>query len=75
MKFNKELHQKVKYDGQLYAVILEEFPDYYKKKRDAVIVIHPMSNDWIVQITNPEVRKHLMVKKGSATEVAPEVMG
>jgi hypothetical protein len=74
MKFNKDMHQKVRYDGQLYVVILEEFPDYHKRNADDPVVLHPIGNDWIVRITNPTVRKFLTVKKGSSTEVGPDIM-
>jgi hypothetical protein len=74
MKFNKDHHQKVRYDGQLYVVILEEFPDYHQHSKDYPVVLHPVGNDWIVRITNPTVRKFLTVKKGTSQEVSPEVM-
>jgi hypothetical protein len=74
MKFNKESHQKVRYDGQLYVVLLEEFPDYHKQNAEYPVVLHPVGNDWIVRITNPTIRKFLTVKKGSSVEVAPEIM-
>jgi hypothetical protein len=74
MKFNKDHHQKVRYDGQLYVVILEEFPDYHRRSKDYPVVLHPVGNDWIVRITNPTVRKFLTVQKGTSQEVSPEVM-
>ena len=74
MKFNKDVHQKVRYDGQLYVVLLEEFPDYHGSTGDLPVVLHPIGNDWIVRITNPTVRKFLTVKKSSSEEVSPEVM-
>ena len=74
MKFDKNDHQKVRYAGQLYAVILEELPDYYQKGPDFPVVLHPVGNDWIVHITNPTVRRFLTVNKGSFTEVDPAVI-
>jgi hypothetical protein len=74
MKFAKEYHQKVRFDGQLYVVILEEFPRYYESDAEALMVLHPVGNDWIVKVTNPTVRKFLTVKKGTSQEVDPEVM-
>jgi hypothetical protein len=74
MKFNKEDHQKVRYDGQLYVVILEEFPEYYHKDESYQVVLHPIGNDWIVQITNPTVRSFLTVKKGNSLEVSPDIL-
>ena len=74
MKFNKDEHQKVRYEGQLYAVILHEFPDYYEQGVDYPVVLHPTANNWIVQITNPLMRSMLTVSKGSSTEVSPDVM-
>jgi hypothetical protein len=74
MKFDRNEHQKVRYDGQLYVVILEEFPDYYKKDPNSPVVLHPIGNDWIVRITNPTVRNFLTVRKGSSQEVSAEVM-
>ena len=74
MKFDKDVHQKVRYDGQLYVVMLEEFPDYHKRGSEFPVVLHPIGNDWIVRITNPTVRKYLTVNKGSSQEVAPETM-
>jgi hypothetical protein len=74
MRFNKDDHQKVRYDGQLYVVILEECPDYYRRDSNAPVVLHPIGNDWIVRITNPTVRTFLTVRKGSSVEVAPDVM-
>jgi hypothetical protein len=74
MKFNKENHQKVRYDGQLYVVILEEFPEYHRMDSNSAVVLHPIGNDWIVQITNPTVRNFLTVRKGNSLEVAPDVM-
>jgi hypothetical protein len=75
MKFNKAQHQKVRYDGQLYVVILDEFPEYYRKDGDYPVVLHPIGNDWIVRISNPKVRQYLTVKKRSFAEVDPEIMG
>lgn len=69
MKFDKSQHQKVRYDGQLYVVLFEEYPDYMRLPAEAPIVLHPIGNDWIVKITNPTVRKFLTVAKGTATEV------
>jgi hypothetical protein len=74
MKFNRDSHQKVRYDGQLYVVILEEFPDYYNMDSNRLVVLHPIGNDWIVRITNPTVRSYLTVKKGNSLEVGPDVM-
>jgi hypothetical protein len=74
MKFNKAQHQKVRYDGQLYVVILDEFPEYYGKDGDYPVVLHPVGNDWIVRISNPKVRQYLTVKKGSFDEVGPEIL-
>jgi hypothetical protein len=74
MKFNKDMHQKVRYDGQLYVVILEEFPDYHRRDASYPVVLHPIGNDWIVKITNPTVRKFLTVKKGNSIEVGPDIM-
>ena len=74
MKFSKEYHQKVRFDGQLYVVILEEFPLYHESDAETLVVLHPVGNDWIVRVTNPTVRKFLTVKKGTSHEVAPEVM-
>jgi hypothetical protein len=69
MEFNPELHHKVKYHGQLYVVILEEFPAYHTAGKEYEIVVHPICNDWIVHITNPDVRKGLTVKKGDGEAV------
>lgn len=74
MRFNKETHQKVRYDGQLYVVLLEEFPEYHRMDTDFRVVLHPIGNDWIVRITNPTVRTYLTVRKGQSVEVGPEVM-
>ena len=74
MKFSKADHQKVRFDGQLYVVILDEFPLYYESDADALVVLHPVGNDWVVRVTNPTVRTFLTVKKGTSQEVAPEVM-
>lgn len=74
MKFDKNDHQKVRYEGQLYAVILQEFPDYYRQDDNYPVVLHPIGNDWIVRITNPTVRTLLTVPKGSSVKVSPEVM-
>ena len=74
MRFNKSNHQKVRFEGQLYVVILEEFPEYHARGSDYPVVLHPIGNDWIVRITNPTVRKYLTVQKGASKEVGPEVM-
>jgi hypothetical protein len=74
MKFDKNQHQKVRYAGQLYVVILSEFPSYHNEPDSFPVVLHPIGNEWIVQITNPAVRIHMTVKKGSLTKVPPETM-
>lgn len=71
MEFDPTLHQKVKYHGQLYVVILSEYPDYYSASKDFELVIHPVCHDWIVYITNPSVRKGLTVKKGDGEMIEP----
>jgi hypothetical protein len=75
MHFDKEQHRKVRYDGQLYAVILEEFPEYPTALKDYPVVLHPVGNDWIVHISNPKVRQFLTVKKGLCTEVPADTKG
>jgi hypothetical protein len=69
MKFDKNLHQKVRYDGQLYVVLLDEFPQYHTQGKDYKVVLHPIANEWIVPITNPKVREFMVVQKGNAIEV------
>lgn len=74
MKFDKELHQKVRYEGQLYVVILEETDNYYRQGENYPVVLHPVANDWIVRFTNPAVRKYLTVEKGSFEELSEFIM-
>jgi hypothetical protein len=74
MEFNHELHQKVRYAGQLYVVILEEFPNFYQADANEEFVLHPISNDWIVHIISPTVRNLLKVKKKDFTLVQHEAM-
>jgi hypothetical protein len=68
LKFDPAKHQKVRYDGQLYVVIFDEFPDYFLGDDALEVVLHPVCNDRIVHITSDTVRKFLTVKKGSARE-------
>ncbi len=63
MEFNPELHQKVRYMGQLYVVMLDEFPTFHSAPVNDEFVLHPISNDWIVHIISPTVRNLLKVKK------------
>jgi hypothetical protein len=63
MEFNPELHQKVRYMGQLYVVMLDEFPNFPSASLSEEFVLHPISNDWIVHIISPTVRNLLKVKK------------
>jgi hypothetical protein len=69
MKFDKKLHQKVRFDGQLYVVLLDEFPEYHKEGKNYKIVLHPIANEWIVRITNPKIREYMVIEKGNAVEV------
>ncbi len=69
LRFNPQSHQKVRYDGQLYVVILDEFPDYYQADANYEVVLHPVTHDRVVHITSTSVRKFLTVKKGSAEQV------
>jgi hypothetical protein len=73
MRFDKKLHQKVRYDGQLYVVLLDEFPEYHKEDQNYKVVLHPIANEWIVRITNPMIRAHMMVEKGNTIEVPHHV--
>jgi hypothetical protein len=75
MQFNHDLHQKVRYAGQLYVVVLEEFPDFQHGDQHFEVVLHPISNDWIVHIKSQAVRNFLRVKKGDCTLVEQAVMG
>jgi hypothetical protein len=68
VKFDPAKHQKVRYDGQLYVVILDEFPGYYRGDDAYEVVLHPVCHDRVVHITSNTVRKFLTVKKGSAQE-------
>ena len=72
MKFDRKLHQKVRYQGQLYAILLEEFPDYRKGDDNYKVVLHPIGNDWIVHMTNPTVRELMTLRKGDFSEVLPQ---
>lgn len=74
MRFNQQLHQKVRYQGQLYVIIFEEFPEYRRADPDFPVVLHPVGNDWIVHITNPTVRTHMTIRKGEAREVPHHTM-
>jgi hypothetical protein len=74
MQFYNDLHQKVRYAGQLYVVILDEFPDFHQGDAHFEVVLHPISNDWIVHIKSQAVRNFLRVKKGDCTLVEHVVM-
>ena len=73
MEFNHEVHQKVRYMGQLYVVMLDEFPDFHEATSEDEFVLHPISNDWIVHIISPTVRNLLKVKKRDFTLELNEV--
>jgi hypothetical protein len=49
--------------GQLYVVMLDEFPHFQTASPTDEFVLHPISNDWIVHIISPTVRNLLKVKK------------
>ena len=72
MKFDRALHQKVRYQGELYAIVLEEFPNYREGDRNYKVVLHPMGNEWIVHITNPTMRDLMTIRKGDLSEVLPQ---
>jgi hypothetical protein len=74
MQFNSDLHQKVRYAGQLYVVIMEEFPAFNHADGKYEAVLHPVSNDWIVHIVSPTVRDLLKVKKEDCEIVEHEIM-
>jgi hypothetical protein len=74
MKFDKEKHLKVRFDGQLYVVLLDEFPEFTDADDNYQVVLHPVGNDWIVHIQNPQVRQYLTVRKGSSKTVSPATM-
>jgi hypothetical protein len=74
MEFNHALHQKVRYAGQLYVVILDEYPDFHRANANEEFVLHPISKDWIVHIVSPTVRNLLKVKKKDFTLVESEAM-
>jgi DNA-binding cell septation regulator SpoVG len=71
VKFDPNRHQKVRYDGQLYVVIYDEFPTYASADDNFEVVLHPVCHDRVVHITSASVRKYLTVKKGSAQQVEP----
>jgi hypothetical protein len=74
MKFDKRKHQKVRFDGQLYVVLLDEYPEFGQADENYQVVLHPVGNDWIVHIKNPQVRQYLTVRKGNSKAVAPTTM-
>lgn len=74
MKFDPAKHQKVRYDGQLYVVILDESPGYFGGNDAFEVVLHPVCHDRVVHITSATVRKFLTVKKGSAHEESSDTV-
>ena len=74
MKFDKDQHQKVRYQGQLYVVLLEEFPQYRQSSTESAVVLHPIANDWIVRINNPRMRDYMTIRKAELKEVPHHVV-
>jgi hypothetical protein len=69
--FNPALHQKVRYDQQLYAVLLNEI-DFLSLPPDAEVIIHFMTHDKIM--VRRLKHKHNCVLKKELMAVEPHII-
>lgn len=74
MNFDLTHHQKVRYQGNLYVVVIADFPDFYGPNNNYQVVIHPINNvDWITYNINPVIRQEFTVSKGELEYVNPGI--
>lgn len=71
--FNPALHQKVRYQEQLYVVVLSDF-DFFKLPPDASVVIHLINNrNKIVYHNERSIQLLYTVKKRELIIVEPHI--
>lgn len=71
--FNPALHQKVRYQEQLYVVVLSDF-DFFKLPPDASVVIHLINNrNKIVYHNERSIQLLYSVKKRELIIVEPHI--
>ena len=74
MYFNPDKHQKVRYNGDLYVVILEEFPQYHALNNESLVVVHPLTPDgYIIPNIDRQLRRVFTVTKSELENVEPGV--
>jgi hypothetical protein len=69
--FNPELHQKVRHDQQLYAVLLNEV-DFLRLPEDAEVTLHFITHDKIM--VRRLKHKHNTVLKKQLMTVEPHII-
>jgi len=75
MHFDLAHHQKVRHQGHLFVVFIEEFPNFYMAANGYQVVIHPINNiNWITYNTNPAIRQTFIVEKGELEYVNPGII-
>ena len=60
--FNPRIHQKVRYDDQLYVVFLNDF-DFHRLPPDAEVVVHFISHNKIIFHQEESIQQLYTVKK------------
>jgi hypothetical protein len=71
--FNPELHQKVRFNDQLFAIFLSD-EDFNRLPPNAEVVIHFVSRDKIFYRKSTEDSDIYLVKKEELTLVEPHII-
>jgi hypothetical protein len=73
LQFDPSRHQKVRYNDQLYAILLTEV-DFVRLSPNADVVIHVVSHEKIIFRAARDVQQLYTVKKNELEMVEPHII-